>query len=306
MQMQEKNIPDEQLLIRYLLGSLPDHQAEPLDASSVSDEDFAARLSVVEHDLVDAYVRDELRGDTLERFEAWYLSSPARRQKVAFARALLALPRRDTTSDQPALPPPARFATSGKGRFPAWALVAASLVIILTSGYLVVAGLGLRHETNPGVTEQVAVEPQSPVAQTEPPPQQTASTDTTPQVLPPDLPGETQTIAMSVLLLPQTRGSATLPAIPIAAGADQVGARLQLEFDDFPRYEVALRDPATDRILWRSEPLRAISEGERRVVPVRLPAALLEPGNYSLELAGGPADGTTEFIGNYVFRAVIE
>ena len=59
--------------------NLPE-DAERLDEASIVDDEIAARLRMVEHDLVDAYVRGRLTGDTLARFESHYLASPRRRE----------------------------------------------------------------------------------------------------------------------------------------------------------------------------------------------------------------------------------
>src|ERR1700677_2846905 len=91
---------DDQTLRGYLFGLLPRDQTERLDELSVADDEFAARLDTVESDLVDAYVRGELSGDTLARFQTVYLSSPRRRQKVAFAESLYSLEK-----TQPAVSP---------------------------------------------------------------------------------------------------------------------------------------------------------------------------------------------------------
>jgi hypothetical protein len=79
---------DDQFLTWYLLGALPAAVAQRLDELSIADDALAARLSAVENDLVDAYVRNELSGEELERFKSFYLSSAKRRQKVEFAAAL--------------------------------------------------------------------------------------------------------------------------------------------------------------------------------------------------------------------------
>lgn len=71
----------------YLLGTLPEAEAEILDELSFTDDAFADELQAAEKDLVDAFVNDELRGTTLERFKTFYLSSPLRREKVEFARS---------------------------------------------------------------------------------------------------------------------------------------------------------------------------------------------------------------------------
>src|SRR4051812_8365509 len=86
MSFPDKPEHDDARLIQYLLGLLPSEEAERLDEASIADDDVAARLRVAEDDLVDAYVRGTLIGDTRARFESHYLSSPRRRERVASAR----------------------------------------------------------------------------------------------------------------------------------------------------------------------------------------------------------------------------
>ena len=76
--------PDDRLMIDYLIGALPDQEIERLDELSIADDQFAARLTAAENDLVDAYVRGQLSGNTLASFRTRYLSSPAKREKAEF------------------------------------------------------------------------------------------------------------------------------------------------------------------------------------------------------------------------------
>ena len=85
---------------------------------------------------------------------------------------------------------------------------------------------------------------------------------------------------------------------------DIVALRLQLETDEFPRYRVALKAAASDRALWRSEKLESTREGDRRVVAIRMPAALLTPRHYSVELTGVTRGGAAELLGTYTFAVV--
>src|SRR5689334_942847 len=85
----ERPLYDDRVLIQYLLGSMPDEDAGRFDELSVVDDAFSARLSEVENDLVDSYVRGELSGETAERFQSFYLTSPRRREKVRFAETFL-------------------------------------------------------------------------------------------------------------------------------------------------------------------------------------------------------------------------
>ena len=78
---------NNQSLNEYLLGTLPDAEAERFDELSFTDENFADALNAAEKDLVDAYLYDELNGATLKNFQTHYLASPVRREKVEFAKA---------------------------------------------------------------------------------------------------------------------------------------------------------------------------------------------------------------------------
>src|SRR5215470_46098 len=52
--------PDDEMLVRYLVGTTTDEETEALDELSIVDEAFAERLRAAEHDLVDAYASGEL------------------------------------------------------------------------------------------------------------------------------------------------------------------------------------------------------------------------------------------------------
>ena len=79
---------DQNALVHYLLGSLPEAETERLDELSIADAALAAKLEAAENDLIDAYVHGELTGETLEKFRTYYLASPTRRERVKFASAL--------------------------------------------------------------------------------------------------------------------------------------------------------------------------------------------------------------------------
>ncbi len=84
----DKDVFEDQYLVRYLVGALPAEEADRLDHLSVADDDFAWRLREIENDLVDSYVRSEIDGETLARFKAFYMATALRRQKVQFAEGL--------------------------------------------------------------------------------------------------------------------------------------------------------------------------------------------------------------------------
>src|SRR5262245_24815785 len=130
MALLRESATDGERLVRFLLGLLPEDEAERLDEQSVVDDDVACRLLSAENDLVDAYVRGALTPDRRLRFESHYLASPRRRRRVAFARRFLAVVDR---SPQPA-PIPALWSRWSWSTF-ARPSVAAAAALILAVGF---------------------------------------------------------------------------------------------------------------------------------------------------------------------------
>lgn len=291
MSSDERTVEDE-LLIQYLLESLPLEEMERCDERSIADDDFACRLEAVENDLVDAYVDGRLSGETLERFRTAYLSSQARREKVIFAEALH---RRSNRLRRPALRlRPSRY-------FPAlsqpvrWAVAAVVLGILVATGYLFQQNrrlerslAQLRAERQNSEQKSVGLEQQRTVQPTEP--------ATTAPAPPPKL--------VPYVLVAQTRGASNAPVLDVPPRTEHLLIQLQLESDDFPSYQAALRDPATDRIVWRSGALKSVSTDQQKRVPVELDARVLKGQHYVLELSG-VAPGGTELVASYPFQAAI-
>jgi hypothetical protein len=109
---------------------------------------------------------------------------------------------------------------------------------------------------------------------------------------------------VALLLTPQTRSSGVMPSLAVRPGADGVSFALLLESNDFPRYQVALKDPATSAILWRSEKVAAGTLNHAPAVSVIVPARLLKAQHYALELSGVRAAGAADVVASYVVRVV--
>ena len=273
---------DDWLLTWYLLGALGDEETERLDELSIADDDFASRLQVVEDDLVDAYVRGELAGETLEQFRSFYLSSGQRREKVQFAEALF------RATD---LRPAAARRERSRTWFPEWALAVAACLLLAAGGFLLYQNLRLRDEVKQA---QAAIAVLRQQVETAAPPSPEKSS---PQ------PHPVQSVAM--VLAPLTRGSSAVPILTLTP-ADRAALQLELESNDFPRYRASLKDPATSRVLWRSDEVKALSQGQNIVASISVPAGMLKQQNYTVELTGISAGGAAEFAGSYAFRVVMK
>jgi hypothetical protein len=314
---------DAQVLVDYLLGCLPAEETERLDELSIADDEFAWRLRAAENDLVDAYVRGELSGDTLERFRSSYLSSlssPERRQKVTFADTLLALESHAAPASGAVAPtPPSRTMESSApvSRWrhlaiprstPHWGLVAAALLMAVAAGYFVVENRRLQRQVGQTQARQAALEETEQELRRQLEEQRSTSAGITEELarLRASVPRLRPLALASFVLLPQTRGAGQIATISVPPPSDRVTLRLRLESDDFSAYQATLRDLSTSRIVWRSDWLKPGSEREGKSVSLLLPTALLKPQNYSVELAGKPTRGPAEFITSYAFRAVLQ
>ena len=292
---------DDQALIRYLLGTATEEETERFDELSIADESFAWRLQATECDLVDAYVSGELAGETLERFRSFYLLTAGRRRKVEFAQAFLTAVDRVPanaleTSNRPIEAPAAAFWRTR--RLLAWGLAVAACVLVVLSVYLFSDNQRLRQQVSEERAGRLVLEQQEQAMRKQLAERSQSAGAGTPDA---DAPVVPAIPVLSLTLFPQTRGTSSIPAIVITPGVDRVRCRLVLESDDFPQYQVALKDPASNLGIWQSGTLQAASNLGRRVVTVELSAGLFLRQHYNLELTGISSSGAPESIGSYVF-----
>lgn len=282
-------------LVDYLLNRLPPGDLERLEEASIVDDDVAARLRIVEHDLVDAYARGSLTGDTLAQFEQHYLVSPRRREQVQFARKLV------RAIDRPAQPVPA-----APRPWLGWTLAAAAALLLAVSGGLLMQTLRLGRDLALAQNERAVFESRARdleqkladahAATAAPPMSAERPQDTAKPVAPTMMP------VIALVLQPQTRAIGPVPLLTIAGDADRVRVELQLESNDAARYQVGLRDPAVNRIVWRSTWLAPRSTAGQSSVVVALPTKLLETQHYSLDLMAPGPDGRVEAVASYAFE----
>ena len=72
----------------YLLGQTTEQEVSDVEARLLTDREFYDELSIVEDELIDQYLGGGLSDTERLSFESHFVSSPERRQKVRFARAL--------------------------------------------------------------------------------------------------------------------------------------------------------------------------------------------------------------------------
>lgn len=277
---------DDQRLIRYLLGTLTADEAEELDELSMTGEEFAGRLRVVEDDLVDAYARGDLDADARTRFESRYLAVPGAHERLRFAEALeIHLKRGASSASDPVRVVPLPIRST---RLPMWTLAAAASIVLAVASYVLLQRTTARQP-------QPEVPPEVVKSQPGPP---TVETPTAPA------PAQADESVIAMVLMPPTRGPGESAVLTLPRSATTAEIRLTLESDDFRGYEVVLKESDSDRALWRSPRLQSTASAADRVVPVRIDATLLNSDRYTFDLIGYRGAGRGEVITSYTFRVI--
>lgn len=314
---------DDRLLIRYLLGSLPEEETERLDELSITNTEFVERLDAAEDDLVDAFVRNELSAEDHRQFRQSYLSSPKRRQKVQFAQGLLALERRDAATQKTRLAPGTAAPVSVQGRerpklqarkpgaprYPLqWGFAAAALVLLIFGGYLLMQNSQLRKQVNGLQAERRQFDQRSRELEKQLDQESAAKAEALNELQ--HVRGSETNLdqikTVSLLLPPPLRGTASIPIVSLRSRPDLVVLVLSLEADDFPAYRATLRDPAANHVVWSSASLIAASVGQQKTVSISFRASLLQQRNYIVDLTAIPNHGAAEVISGYPFHVVLQ
>jgi hypothetical protein len=320
MSSTDKQSFDDQVLLRYLLGSLPEEEAERLDELSVGDDAFAWRLSAVENDLVDAYVSGELSEGDLAEFKKCYLSSPQRLQKLEFAEALSSFDRETATAAAQARPAPGtepkeksskrwsprRWFSAPRLAFQ-WGFAGGAVAMLIAVSYLLLENARLRKQRIEPQGFHATVGQREQELQRQLNDQRAANAELAKEMdgLRESQPNLDQLKTLSAVLLPPTRGAGQIPTLLVPPRTSLIVLVLALETEDFPTYRVGLRDPAANQILWHSANLQPTSRAENKLISISFPARLLRSQNYVIELSGVSAKGAAELTTSYTFRAEI-
>lgn len=267
---------DTDAIRQYLLRDLDAEREEELEKQLMSKSpDFEEHLESVEDELIDQFAQDELGRDEKKRFQARFVWSPERLEKLRFARALQHhqawSARREAreTDSQPGILE-RLFGWLGQLKpAPVLSLALASglLIAAIAVAWLFVGKVQLREEL--AIAQGSATE--------------TASVWLEPGAL--------------------TRGMGEIERLIVPADATLVRMHLDLGIDDYESYRATLGSGTGDEV-WSQSQLQAEELDERVAVTLTLPAELLVPGDYTIRLSGLTISGDYELVGRYRFRAL--
>ena len=315
---------NDKTLREYLLGLLPEAEAERLDELSVTEEEFAQHLRTAENDLIDAYVNGELIGNELLQFPGQYLGSPLRVERVRFARAFHSTYKTrdelertktdDDTEDNSKTSTVSVFSFSNRSTLK-WGLVASSLLIFLVASWFILHQIKPRPQQTPlqaaGATtnsEQQGSNDQGPRPSEQAQPTSDGATigrerlgqRSTTQ--PANLQSPSRIVAF--VLKPQMRSASQPAELTIPNDTTSIALTLQLDLSDANYYRTILTEASSDRTVWKGGRIKPTTTDEISVLHIRLPAALLKQQVYRIRSVGIYPNGTTETTNEYFFRVV--
>lgn len=279
---------DEELSVirRYLLGDLDERGRQRLEERVFTSRDYSTRVQIAEEDLIEDYLNDALDAEEQEKFVGRFLSTPGQLQKLKIAQALRGYAGANT-------PAPER----GRARLPfferlrprafALAPLAAVLLLAIILGYWFFSGGSRRRDgDNPAEARRRAVAEE--VARLNPP----AATGDSAATRDPNAP---PLVALPPLLL---RGEGKQINAPPGG---VVRLRLELPAGSYESYRATLRAVGGDE-LFTLPGLRPPLAGREQSLELNLPANVLPPGDYLLNVSGMKPDGKPEDVADYSFR----
>jgi hypothetical protein len=335
---------NDEIIIQYLLGSLPNEETERLDKLSLIDDEYAKRLTIVENDLIDSYLRGELSGENLQKFKLHYLASPKRREKVRAAKSFQTFVEKGTGSGQRESKPKKTQILSisnnstHKSSIPpdiftfSRLIFAAAALLLAGIGWLVFEISRLRNqvaqaqiERNAQI-ERKALEQRDKELQELIERQRLANTATEKELkrirsekdrLERQMELERQIAKSQPSALPTNLNIASfkLTAPSQAAGlvttisvpirTDYVALQIELEPDYYPAYNaILLSQPGRIPTGWKRERLRPRDMGKSKVIEVLIPATLFRSREYLLSLTGITGRGIPDCVRGYPFKVL--
>jgi hypothetical protein len=257
---------DAEAIRNYLLGRLPEPEAEALEDEYLARPEVWERVRGVEDDLLDDYAAGRLAPAERAAFETKYLASPPLRERVAAARALRSTAGRHT--------PARRVATMRPVAWRAPLALAASVLIAVAVFWMRSAGPRPIPSPSPGSTSA------DPSRTPAPPGSMTAPA------------GRSVVLALSPVLL---RGPGGPAELRIPAGTETVVLEMEGDPAAVPRSAASLEIAVASvdgGPVWSGEAVRASDVRRPSLLAMaRVPAARLRPEDYVVTLRAGTGDG---------------
>lgn len=271
MQLESK---DQETLRQYLLGNLLPEESAPLEERLLTDGDFYQELLILEDELVDQYLSGDQSIAERESFEAHFLLTPERQEKVRFSRTLKKYldhteQERANENNVVEVPAPVHVLVAGRDstRSPFFSFLSRNPILSYSLAAIVVLVIGavtwmaLKNPGSQGPSHVLAV------------------------VLTPGL----------------TRDGGQITKISIPPGTDTLQLKLQLPKADYASYRARL--VAEERSeLWSGDDLKPVLSNATTFIEANIPSRLVKPGDYEVKVSGRLSSGQFEDTQRFTFR----
>ena len=234
----------------YLLGRLPDAEAELLEAELVENDDLCMTVGSIEDDLFDAFATGRLTDADRAAFASRYRGDGAR-ERIVMSDALRTRSRNSNVV-------PMRRGTP-------FGLAIAAAVALMAVG---VAWFASRPAEVPDVAPRTASAP----------------------ALKPSSGPAPVLVPLIVEIGTGTRAEGETRTLDVPKQAAIVELRVPLDpGESYESYTIELRD-AQSRIVWKQSGIAPAAGDQQRIAITRVPSEVLPDGTYEVALSGGGED----------------
>jgi hypothetical protein len=277
------DIDHDQLLIRqYLLGELNEDQREQLEQRVITDRDYKEEVQITEEELLEDFLGGALPSHERELFLKRYTASPDQLRKVQIAKAL-----NKYSAIHPTAPGSGPSETTWiksllkffykRDRFSQFALASVPLLLIAAGCFFIYWSISRDDTTNYAALMQLNG-PES-------------------EVMQPD-DAAVVSVTLSSLLL---RGSGEIKTVTITKQTQTVQFRLADPSGGTNVFLAVLKD-SDGAEAFTLEDLRSRRLGQLSVLVLQIPAKMLQPQEYQLEISEKKPDGTYANPATYSFQ----
>jgi hypothetical protein len=331
-----QNLQTNELITRYLLGELREPELSRLEEEFFTRDDFYTLVLDKEDELIESYLRDDLRGHERAQFEKTFLSTPERRRKVAIYKGIIS-PRNPAPIPHPVPHPLWQSLLTllcGHKLLMQTALASLALLSLICFGYylfnrraqVVEDARRTDRTVHPVPAAQPVIEkpaepaPAGQIASGNQPQNsnESAAMRTTPRPVPHRTPrksneqsspaSETSTApqielsTVATLLPGAVRGVADQNILEITPGSSTVPVKVLLATDTHKRYRAVVRTQGGKEV-WHGSGFKALGDDGKGVLVLLLPVSALSQKYYRLDLQGTDG-GRSEKVNYYPITVI--
>src|SRR5262245_7516367 len=305
-------------MIRYLLGELSTEEQVEMETEYFSDPEKFNLLQTIENDLIEGYVSGKLANGMRARFEAHYMSIPARREQVKFFQSLVkAVP---LVNDQPV---PARVPSKSqivKSSPSWWQSLAASFSGLKLSHRLsyaaavliIIGGVSWQLTVMMRQREQAAEAERNRIAQLQHEPEQKAKKELGKNPIaekgkietepPPTSIPANPVVATVSFTLPGVRSVKIVDStrkLRIKPETDVVRIIFNLPVLGYSRYGVSIQTPSGQEA-WKRSEVKSNNGKRGETLVFNVPPKHFSDGNYIVIVNGNNPSGKRSEIGTFL------